>query len=110
MARAADCARGQIWLADWDVEIGRHPVVLVSRTAIMRRRWRATVAVVTSTIHNLPTEVPVGPTEGLQGDSVIDCEDLYTVTIDQLAQYLGVLEQPAMQAVDAGLRVALDLT
>ena len=56
------------------------------------------------------TEVPVGPTEGLQGDSVIDCEDLYTVTIDQLAQYLGVLEQPAMQAVDAGLRVALDLT
>ena len=109
MARAADLARGQVWIAAWDADIGRHPVVLVSRTAIMRRRWRATVATVTSTVHGLSSEVPLGPAEGLEGDSVIDCEDLYTITIDQRAQYLGVLEPPTLHAVDAALRVALDL-
>jgi mRNA interferase MazF len=109
MARAADLERGQVWLASWDPDIGRHPALLVSRTAIMRRRWRATIATVTSTIHGLPSEVAIGPAEGLAADSVIDCEDLYTVSIEALTEYLGRLDEQKLQAVDIALRVVLAL-
>jgi mRNA interferase MazF len=109
MAGATEVARGQLWSVDFGAGIGQHPGLLVSRTGIMRRRWRATVALISSSILGLRTEVPVGPHDGLDHDSAIDCEELYTVHIDQLSQRLGELDQARMAQVSANIRLALDL-
>lgn len=75
----------------------------------MRRRWRAIVALITSESIGLPTEVAVGPRHGLTRDSVVDCEDLYTVSSDLLARRLGELDESTQEAVDRALRIALAL-
>jgi mRNA-degrading endonuclease toxin of MazEF toxin-antitoxin module len=101
--------RGELWWCDFGADIGAHPCLVVSRTAANRRRDRAVVATVSTTEHGLPTEVAVGPAHGLSRDSIVDCEDLNTVTGGQLYRRIGPLDPPTLAAVGAGLRVALDL-
>ena len=110
MARPSELRRGDIWTVDFGPEIGEHPALLVARTGSMRRRWRAIVALITSGVIGLPTEVRVGPEHGLQHDLVVDCEDLYTVSSDLLSRRIGDLDAPAQAAVDRALRIALALT
>jgi mRNA interferase MazF len=109
MARAADLTRGDIWEVDFGPEIGPHPAVLIGRTGAMRRRQRAIVALITSDAIGLPTEVPVGPEHGLTHDSAVDAEDLYTLGPGDISRFLGRLDSQTLGALDAALRLALDL-
>ena len=110
MARPSELRRGDIWTIDFGPEIGEHPALLVARTGSMRQRWRAIVARINSGMIGLPTEVRVGTEHGLQRDSVVDCEDLYTVSSDLLTRRIGDLDAPAQAAVDRALRIALALS
>jgi mRNA interferase MazF len=109
MARPSDLRRGDIWTVDFGPEIGHHSALLLSRTGSMRRRWRAVVALITSEGIGLPTEVPVGPQHGLNRDSVIDCEDLYTVVSDDVLHRVGEVDLDTQAAVDRAMHIALDL-
>jgi mRNA interferase MazF len=107
MARTADVTRGDLWYVHFDV--GPHPGVLIGRTGAMRRRQRAIVALTTTDAIGLPTEVAVGPRHGLDHDSVVDCEDLYTVPLTALERRIGQLDSATLSDVDTALRLALDL-
>jgi len=109
VARPSELRRGDIWIVDFGSDIGEHAALLIARTGAMRRRWRAIVALITSEGIGLPTEVPVGPGHGLQRDSVIDCEDLFTVSSELLTRRLGEVDPTAQEAVDRALRIALAL-
>ena len=67
------------------------------------------MALITSEGIGLPTEVPVGPEHGLEYDSVVDCEDLYTVAVDILIRRIGEIDRPTQSAVDRALQIALGL-
>jgi len=110
VARPTELRRGDIWMVDFGPGIGSHPALLVSRTGSMRRRWRAIVALITSEGIGLPTEVAVGPTHGLQRDSVVDCEDLYTLSSDLLTRRIGDIDADIQQAVDRALHIGQGLT
>jgi mRNA interferase MazF len=107
MARTSEVTRGDVWYVHF--EIGPHPGVLIGRTGAMRRRQRAIVALTTSEGIGLPTEVGVGPQHGLDHDSVVDCEDLFTVPLSALERRIGQLDDVTLAEVDVALRLALDL-
>jgi mRNA-degrading endonuclease toxin of MazEF toxin-antitoxin module len=109
VARPSELRRGDIWTVEFGPDIGQHLGLLVSRSGSMRRRWRAVVALITSEGIGLPTEVSVGPQHGLTRDSVIDCEDLYTVASDDVMRRVGELDQDTQDAVDRALHIALGL-
>jgi mRNA-degrading endonuclease toxin of MazEF toxin-antitoxin module len=109
LARGTDLRRGEIWTVDFGPEIGLHSALLVERTGSMRRRWRAIVAVITPEALDLPTEVTVDERHGLHHESVVDCQDLYTVGADAIVHRVGELDAETQSAVDAALRLALDL-
>jgi len=94
---------------DFGQEIGLHAALLIERTGSMRRRWRAIVAVITTDALDLPTEVPVDERHGLRHESVVDCQDLYTVGADAILRRVGEVDAETQSAVDAALRLALDL-
>ncbi len=109
MAQPSDLQRGDIWTVDFGPDIGQHSALLVARTGSMRRRWRAIVALITSEGIGLPTEVSVGPRHGLTRDSVVDCDDLYTVGSDVLLHRVGAVDASTQADVDRALRIALGL-
>jgi len=70
---------------------------------------RVTVAPITSSIRGLSTEVPVGPENGLDHESVVSCDNIVTVPTSALGPHLGHLF-PAQEAdLTAGIRAAFDL-
>ena len=64
------------------------------------------VAPITSTIRGLPSEVVVGPDEGLPHDSAINLDHVETVEQGQLHRYVGSLGPTKMRQVCRALAIA----
>lgn len=67
------------------------PVLILTREAVRPYLSRLTVAPITSTVRGLSTEVPVGPANGLDHDSVVSCDNIVTVPKGVLGRHLGYL-------------------
>ena len=70
---------------------------------------RVTVAPIRSTIRGLSTDVPVGPANGLDHDSVVSCDNIVTVPVRVLGRQLGVLLPEQEAQVTEAVRAAFDL-
>ena len=68
-----------------------------------------TVAAITATIRGIPTEVPVGPAQGLARQSVVNCDNLFTIPKRELASRRGALGPESVGALRDALRAALDV-
>jgi mRNA interferase MazF len=101
--------RGQIWWADFE-DIGRHAVVLLSRNATYRVRTQATVALITSRIRGMPVEVPVGEQEGLERDCVINVDNVATIDLANLTQFVSSLSSEQTLELERALHFAFGLS
>lgn len=101
--------RGEIWWADFPKPIGRRPVLLLSRNRAIQVRTNVIVAQVTTTIRDLPVEIPLGSAEGLPKRCVANCDVLMTVPKRVLAARAGLLSPEKLSAVRSALSFALGL-
>jgi mRNA interferase MazF len=70
---------------------------------------RVTCAPITRTIRGIPSEVEVGPNEGLPERAVISCDNLITIGKARLdPQAVGRLSASTRIELDRALRYALD--
>lgn len=110
--------RGEIWWAGLPEPTGsepgfRRPVLVVQADAFNRSRLQTAIAVVlTSNVRlvDAPGNVLV-PAEasGLLKDSVANVSQVVTIDRAFLTERAGRLRGRTLEAVDAGLRLALDL-
>jgi mRNA interferase MazF len=68
-----------------------------------------TVAAITGTIRDLPTEVPVGPAQGLARECVVNCDNLFTIPKSALGARRGELDPESLHRLRTALRIALDI-
>lgn len=81
------------------------PVLILTREVVRPYLKNVTVAPITSTVRGLSTEVPVGPANGLDHESVISCDNITTVPKAALLAQIGYL-LPAQEALLADAVVA----
>jgi mRNA interferase MazF len=67
------------------------PVVVLTRDAVRARLERVTVAPITSHIRGISTEVPVGPANGVEYDSVVTCDNIQTIWKSDVGRHMGSL-------------------
>lgn len=79
---------GDIWWADLPDEKIR-PVVVLTRRRIASRLTKVVVAPITSRVRDIPTEVAVGQTEGVQEGSVANVDNLHLLDVDRLLRRAG---------------------
>jgi mRNA interferase MazF len=84
-------------------------VLLVTRTAAIGVRTAVTVAPITRTIRDIPTEVPLGRSHGLRATSVANCDSLQTIPKTALRRRVGRLATDDLPALDRALRFALGI-
>ena len=101
-------ARGEVWWCEL-AEIGRRPVVVLSRDAAIPRLRRTLIGPCTTTIRRIPVEVVVGPANGLDHESVINVDELQTIRVNRLIERIGELSPEQGARLDAALRFALGL-
>ncbi|MGA7688107.1 MAG: type II toxin-antitoxin system PemK/MazF family toxin [Jiangellales bacterium] len=85
------------------------PVVVLTREIVRPHLSRVTVAPIVTTTRGLSTEVPVGPANGLDHDSVISCDNVVTMPADALGRQLGFLLADQEATLSEAIRTAFDL-
>ena len=101
-------ARGEIWWCELP-EIGRRPVVVLSRNAAIPRLRRALVAPCTTIIRGLPSEVILDPSEDpIPRPSAVNLDSVESLAIAVLVERIGHLADARMRQVCAALEVAVD--
>jgi len=90
-------------------EIGRRPVVVLSRDAVIPRHRRALVAPCTTTIRGLASEVVLEPSEDpIPLRSAVNLDSVESVSIAVLVERLGRLADGRMRQICEALAVAVD--
>lgn len=85
------------------------PVLVLTRDVAIGRLRTVTVAAITSTIRGLATEVPVGPANGLDHDSVVNLDNVFTIDHGRLGRLVGFLLDSQEPALSEAVINAFDL-
>jgi len=101
--------RGEVWWANLPPPTGRRPVVLLSRNRAYQIRTAVTVVAVTRTIRGIPTEVPIGPQDGMPQDCVINADDILTIPKSLLDERITTLPPEKLSTLATAVKFALDL-
>jgi mRNA interferase MazF len=100
--------RGELWWCELP-EIGRRPVVVLSRDAAIPRLKRTLVAPCTTTIRGLASEVVLEPGDDpVTRRSAVNLDSVESVSIAVLVERLGRLSDERMRDLCAALEVAVD--
>jgi mRNA interferase MazF len=87
----------------------RRPVLVLTRDSVLEYLGEVTVAPITSTVRNIPSEVLLSPLDGLPRESAINCDHLQTVSKGKLGGLIATLPPDKLAAVTRAIRFALDL-
>lgn len=90
-------------------EIGRRPVVVISRDAAIPRLRRALIAPCTTRIRGIPSEVLLEPGEDpVPRRTAVNLDSVESVSLAILVERLGRLSAARMREVCSALAVAVD--
>lgn len=99
-------ARGELWWCDL-TEVGRRPVVVLSRDTAIPRLRRALVAPCTTTIRALASEVVLEPGEDpVPRRCSVNLDSVESVSVAVLVDRLGRLSDERMRQLCTALDVA----
>lgn len=101
-------ARGELWWSEL-ANIGRRPVVVLSRDAAIPRLRRALIAPCTTTIRSLPTEVLLEPADDpVPRPCAVNLDSVESISVGVLVERLGRLADTRMQEICQALATAVD--
>ena len=103
----AQVARGEIWQYAFPKPDHRRPVLVLTRQQVIGHLRTVTVAPVTSTIRDIPTEVVVGQESGLKHRSAVNLDHVATVPREGLRSYVGTVPPELLDRVRDALLFAL---
>jgi len=83
------------------------PVVLLTRQAVIGRLRSVVVAPCTTTVRGLPSEVALGPEEGLPKPCVANLDNVTLIDVNALAGLVTMLDPTVMARMCAAVTAAL---
>ena len=101
--------RGEVWWAELPLPMGRRPVLLLSRDAAYAARTSVTIAVITSTIRNIPSQVLLDKEDEMPFRCVVNLDDINTIRKSSIKERITQLNEQKMSAVREAILFTLDL-
>jgi mRNA interferase MazF len=99
--------RGDVRLFAFPAPDKPRPVLVLTRDSAIDYLSRITVAPITSTIRGVPSEVILGPDDGMKHPCAVNLHNVVTVAKGGLGRRLCSLEPPRMREVCHALGFAL---
>ena len=87
------------------VQAGDRPVLIISNNAFNKNSTVVNCVTITSVLKDSPVHVPLNVSRA----SHVQCEQIHTVTKDELSRYIGVVSNATLQDVKAKLRLQLGM-
>jgi|SRR5437763_716292 mRNA interferase MazF len=87
----------------------KRPVLILTRDSVLEYLGEVTVAPITTTVRNIPSEVFLTKAHGLPQDCAVDCDHLQTVSKAKIGPLITCLPPSKMIDVGRAIRFALDI-
>ena len=87
----------------------KRPVLILTRDSVLEYLGKVTVAPITSTIRNIPSEVFLSKAEGTPRNCAVNCDHLQTVSKGKIGSLITSLPPAKMVDVGRAIRFALDI-
>ena len=101
--------RGQVRWYKFAAPDKRRPVVVLTRDSIIEYLGEVTVAPITSTIRDIPTEVVLTKADGVPKDCAINCDHIQTVAKGKIGPIITILAPDKLDQLRTAVAFALDL-
>ena len=99
-------SQGEVWWAE--AEDKRRPVLIVTRTDAVSVLQRIVVAPVTRIVRSIPTEVALGPDQGLTIECAASFDNLQPIRRALLTRRVGALTDESLDEICRALRALAD--
>ncbi|RLC45833.1 MAG: type II toxin-antitoxin system PemK/MazF family toxin [Candidatus Cloacimonadota bacterium] len=87
----------------------KRPIVILTRNSILPYLHSVTVAPITSTVRDIPTEVFLSKEDGMKKGCVINCDNIQTVLKSKLGKIITTLNQQKLAELNKAVQFALEL-
>lgn len=87
----------------------KRPVLILTRDSVLKYLGEVTVAPITSTIRDIPSEVFLSKADGMPRDCAVNCDHLQTVSKGKIGSLITSLPLAKMADVGRAIRFALDI-
>jgi len=99
--------RGEVRLFRFGKPDKQRPVLILTRNSALQYLSRVTVAPITSAIRGVPSEVSLGPEDGMRQECCVNLHNLVTVSQGDVGRRLARLTSSRMDEVCAALEFSL---
>ncbi len=99
--------RGEVWWSE-DPQLGRRPVLILTRDAAVPALRRPLVAPLTTRIRNLPTEVRLDVEDGVPRPCVVSLDNVQPFPASLLVERITRLDPPRLTQVCHALAAAVE--
>jgi len=100
--------RGEVRWYKFKKPVKRRPVVVLTRNSILKFLGEVTIAPITSTIRNIPSEVLLTAIDGMQKKCVINLDHIQTVSKEKIGSLITTLNQDKLLKIRSALLFALE--
>jgi mRNA interferase MazF len=87
----------------------KRPVLILTRDSVLEYLNEVTIAPITSTVRNIPSEVFLTKADGMLRDCAVNCDHLQTVPKGKIGPLITSLIPAKMVDVGQAIRFALDI-
>jgi mRNA interferase MazF len=99
--------RGEVWWAEV-ADAGRRPFLVLTRTRAIPVLHSVIAAPLTRTTRGIPTELSLGPDDGVPTDCAASFDNIRVIPKDHLTERVCILDPLRMLQACAALRTAVD--
>jgi len=87
----------------------KRPVLILTRDSVLQYLGEVTIAPITSTVRDIPSEVFLSKADGIPLDCAVNCDHLQTVSKGKIGSLITSLPPVKMADVGRAIRFAIDI-
>ena len=87
----------------------KRPVLILTRDSVLEYLGEVTIAPITTTVRDIPSEVFLSTVDGMPQDCAVNCDHLQTVSKGKIGSLITSLPRTKMAEVGRAIRFALDI-
>ncbi len=101
--------RGEIRWYKFKAPDKKRPVLILTRNSIIEYLGEVTVAPITSTVRDIPSEIFLTKQDGMTKDCAINFDHIQTVSEEKIGSLIMTLSADKLERVSEAIRFSLDL-
>jgi len=101
--------RGEIRWYKFQRPDKKRPILILTRDSVIGYLNEVTIAPVTSTVRDIPSEALLTVSDGMPKTCAVNCDHLQTVSKNKIGSAITALSQSKMKEVQAAIQFALGL-